>query len=370
MSPSKDTEAELERKKTGDEDDLSDAASSRIEQQSLHGDELPSYEDAKPDSGHGKYPAEKSELPNEKIEETTAENTVGPTASAPFNFPTDEIPTLIAPKDIKRPFAIPQINPARTAPLLSAYPTDLIHYGIPPDSWYSFLKTTSAFLSANVSKQALHHAADVGNAMGDFQKQYANNVKQSVKAMGKSAKRFNPFGVVGGFIGLTVGAAGHIVGSIASAPLSAMRKPQTPRERALAYLATANLEWFHQRGLHALLCNTKELSTQIFNEQPETFLETAWTGETPAQQMDALGIWISQVQLDDTERPAPSSRMNEPGPSSSAGKRTETPQLQLSSSTLWLVLLQEKEKSLFKPGEAHEGTSSESTRLGTCSSKS
>ncbi|EME82125.1 uncharacterized protein MYCFIDRAFT_77585 [Pseudocercospora fijiensis CIRAD86] len=248
MALSKEVEATQNSSRHQDRDDLSDAASSRAEEQTLHGDDLPSYEDAQPDGASKGLPREKDVQADATSKDLAKEKNangepIGPTASAPFNFPNAELPTytLAAANAINKPLAIPQVSPGPSAPLLAAYPTNLINYGIPPDSWYSFLNTTSAFLSANVSKQALHHAADVGHAMGDFQKQYANHVKKSVKAMGKSAKSFNPFGVFGGFVGLTVGAASHVVGSVMSAPFSAMKKPQTPRQRALAYLATANL---------------------------------------------------------------------------------------------------------------------------------
>ncbi|KXT01472.1 hypothetical protein AC578_9530 [Pseudocercospora eumusae] len=326
MATSKEVEAKQSSLQHEDRDDLSDAASSRAEEQTLAGDDLPSYEEAQPDASSKDYPKEKNA--NGKP--------IGPTASAPFNFPDSELPKYTtAASTINKPLAIPQVSPRSTAPLLAAYPTNLINYGIPPDSWYSFLNTTSAFLSANVSKQALHHAADVGHAMGDFQKQYANNVKKSVKAMGKSAKSFNPFGVFGGFVGLTVGAASHVVGSVVSAPLSAIKKPQTPRQRALAYLDTANLDWFHSRGLHALLCDSRELSLEL-NISVEDLLHRASQSEKSSEQMNALSEWIGEVHVDERDEEF---SLNSAGPSSKASKQPSRTQLQVGQDTLWLVLV-------------------------------
>ncbi|KXT15733.1 hypothetical protein AC579_1556 [Pseudocercospora musae] len=342
MVTSKEVEAKLSSSPPEDRDDLSDAASSRAEEQTLAGDDLPSYEEAESDVASTDYPKEKDAQPDAASKDYSEEKNVdgkpmGPTASAPFNFPNSELPnhTFVAASTINKPLAIPQVSPGSTAPLLAAYPTNLINYGIPPDSWYNFLDTTSAFLSANVSKQALHHAADVGHAMGDFQKQYANNVKKTVKAMGKSAKSFNPFGVFGGFVGLTVGAASHVVGSVVSAPLSAVKKPQTPRQRALAYLATANLDWFHSRGLHALLCDSRELSLEL-NIGVGDLLQRASRSEKSVEQMNALSQWIGEVQIDEKDE---ESSMSSAGPSSTAGKQPSRTQLQVGQDTLWLVLV-------------------------------
>ncbi|KAF7191729.1 hypothetical protein HII31_06774 [Pseudocercospora fuligena] len=360
MAVSKEVEAKQSSSQHEDRDDLSDAASSRAEEQTLAGDDLPSYEVAQPNASSRDYPEEKrteldpasKDYPKEK---NVDGQPIGPTASAPFNTPNSELPsyTTAAASTINKPLAIPQVSPGSTAPLLAAYPTNLINYGIPPDSWYSFLNTTSAFLSANVSKQALHHAADVGHAMGDFQKQYANNVKKSVKAMGKSAKSFNPFGVFGGFVGLTVGAASHVVGSVISAPLSAIKKPQTPRQRALAYLATANLDWFHSRGLHALLCDSRELSLEL-NIDVQDLLHRASQSEKSAEQMKALSEWIGEVHVDEKDE---ESSMSSAGPSSKAGKQPSRTQLQLGQDTLWLVLSRiEQVKGADKAPDAYHGT--------------
>ncbi len=71
------------------------------------------------------------------------------------------------------------------------------------------------------------------------------------------------FGLVGGSISLSIGTAMRAVGAAATLPGSAVaaaaKKPRTPRERAVAYLAAANKDWFAARGLYAHLIDTREL---------------------------------------------------------------------------------------------------------------
>ncbi|EME43369.1 hypothetical protein DOTSEDRAFT_112518, partial [Dothistroma septosporum NZE10] len=186
-----------------------------------------------------------------------------PTTSAPLDFPTANLPSYEATVDIVRPLAIPQIAPTPDAPFLQAYPSQLLSYGVPAESWHAFVSTLSDFVSAKVSKQALHHASDVASSIGGYHKRYAKDVQQNAKHITKEAKRFNPFGVIGGATGLFFGGVGHLVGSIFNVPLSMLQNPKTPRERAIVYITAANKKWFHARALHALLLDTNELGSMI-----------------------------------------------------------------------------------------------------------
>ncbi|KAF2172685.1 hypothetical protein M409DRAFT_16647 [Zasmidium cellare ATCC 36951] len=330
-------------------DDLSDAGSDRLETETLNEEELPTYENPEPSNTTAQLPPEKST------------HSQGPTTSAPFNFPTADLPTYETAVDFQKPLAIPQSSPTPDAPFVSAYPTDLLTYGIPAESWYAFVDTLSAFVSAKVSQQAIHHASDVAQSIQDYHKQYVTNVKRSFKSMGKSAKQFNPFGIVGGALGLTFGTVGHAVGSVFNAPLSLIQKPKTPRERATVYVAAANKDWFHRRGLHALLLDTSELAT-VLGTSYHDILGTARGRQSSdaVEQMASLRQWIGDVQArvdpvksGDGERStsslqpeASSSRLTPVSSRQSKGKSSsigEFPsQLQLGAQTLWLVITQKK----------------------------
>lgn len=305
------------------DEELPGSSSIRSGSQTLDGEVLPSY---------GEMEADASTKPN-----TTEKNALGPTTSSPFDFPaTTELPSYTAATKIKKPIAVPQTSPSSTANFLEAYPPSLLSYGIPEESWLPFLNTLSAFLSANISKQALHHASDVATSMAQHQKQYANSVKRSFRGMGNSARRFNPFGVLEGAIGITLGAATHIVSSVLTAPISVLKKPSTPRERALVYLATANKDWLHPRSLHALLLDSKELAVELDVNLIE-FLRTARREESNGAiaQLKILERWISGCYLN-----TDSNSQNQGAESSSAaGKRPWKPQLQLGESSFWLVIV-------------------------------
>lgn len=349
-------------------DNLSDAGSDRVETETLNEEELPSYEEPEHPHPAAQSPPEKSAHYRALTAHTIAQPPLGtsahnraPTASAPFNFPTTDLPSYETAVDFQKPLAIPQCSPTPDAPFVSAYPTDLLSYGIPAESWYSFVDTLSAFLSAKVSQQAVHHAADVAQSIHNYHKQYVTHVKQSFRNMGKSAKQFNPFGVVGGALGLTFGTVGHAVGSVFNAPLSLIQKPKTPRERATVYVTTANKDWFHRRGLHALLLDTSELAT-VLGASTQQVLGAARARQTAdaVEQLTSLRQWIGDVQTragpvktDNGDRSASSlqpeassSRLTPVSSRQSKGKSSiisEWPsQLQLGAQTLWLVVTQEK----------------------------
>lgn len=311
-------------------DDVSDTASSQAEVMTLNDEDLPTYEDDASASARRPVADEKRGYGRD--------DTPTMTVDSPFHFPESDLPTYAAAGDIKKPIAIPQTSPIATAPFLDCYSPDLLAYGITEDSFFAFLTTLSAFVSAKVSQQALQHASDVASSIGSFHKDYANNVKRFVKNIGNSAKHFNPFGVVGGTIGLTVGAATHVIGSVFNAPISMLQKPQTPRQRALTYLAAANKDWFHARGLHALLLNTKELATNLGISVGAILDAGHELGDgSPEAVCRALRKWIAPISVRKQEQ-------IEGGPESSnaAAKRLSQSQVQLADRTLWLLLVHDE----------------------------
>ncbi|KAM0329433.1 hypothetical protein ACHAQA_004740 [Verticillium albo-atrum] len=196
----------------------------------------------------------------------------GPTAETPFNFPADALPPYTPSPAPRRLIVIPQKSPEPISPFLKAYPPDILAHGIPSESWIAFLDTLSAFLAAKVSDRALSHAADVAKRFGEGPTNTVKGVYTHVKAVGKGigqqARRGNVIGVavgvIGGAITIPVSAAMGIVGTAVSLPGSAVaavaKKPQTQRARAAAYLAVANRDWLHARGLDAALVTSEELS--------------------------------------------------------------------------------------------------------------
>lgn len=328
-------------------DDLSDAASSHAEVRTLDNEPLPSYNEASTSSSQGISPekAPRSSVPQDSrahVEDRTAQ---GPTVAEPFLFPPHELPSYSNVNAIHRPLAIPQVTASAAAPFLQAYPTALLGFGIPSESWNSFVETVSAFLSAKVSQQAVHHAADIASNIGDFHKQYALRTKEGFKNIGKSAKRFNPAGVIGGTIGLTMGSVGHVVGTVFQAAGSLTRKPQTPRERAAVYVATANKDWFNSRGLHAVLMNTSELAKLCEIDAREILSAVHSCGSaSPEAQLAALRDVIGEVKVG--EGPLPALSLQNSGESSrkAAGKRPMAQELHLGGNTLWLVLVQKAEE--------------------------
>ncbi|KAM3417672.1 hypothetical protein BST61_g5908 [Cercospora zeina] len=307
-------------------DDFSDAASSRADALTLNEEDLPAYDAA-------------AHTASDQLIDEKRNAHAGPTVDAPFRFP-DDLPTYATATGNQKRIAIPQTSPCPTSPFLDSYSPDLLAYGITEESFSAFLTTLSAFVSAKVSQQAMQHATDIGNSLGDFQKQYANNVKKSARRIGSSAKSFNPLGVLGGSIALTVGAASHVVTSIVTAPTSILRKPRTPRERAVAYLAAANKDWFQARRLQAMLLDTNELSTEPVTPAHELVDAGGLEGRDDPQVLaNALGTWVAPLHV--RQRQAAAEFAETRG---AAGKRPWRPQLQLGLATLWLVLVPLHEK--------------------------
>ncbi|KAK8113770.1 uncharacterized protein PG998_001738 [Apiospora kogelbergensis] len=237
----------------------------------------------------------------------------GPTPSDPFNFPTaDDLPPSYSPPTpgSQRPIAIPQSSPDVAAPFLQAYPPSLLSYGIPNDTWASFVKTINAFLTAKVGDQAIQHAADMGRKLSDLPKRYGKETATHAKEIGRgvsdSAKKGNyvaaGVGAIGGSIALPVGAALRLIGTAAALPFAVLgsisSKPKTPRERAMAYVAAANGKWFYARGLDARLLDSEELAKAVgltVGRMADLSKEHRKGGAQA--QMAALGEWIADVEV-------------------------------------------------------------------------
>ncbi|RAL08849.1 uncharacterized protein BO97DRAFT_408094 [Aspergillus homomorphus CBS 101889] len=196
-----------------------------------------------------------------------------PTAESPFDFPCTSASSH-QPR-LQQPIAIPQTAPTPTAPFLDAYAPPLLQYGITPETWRAFLHTLSAFLAAKVSDQALAHAADIGRQVGDVPKRFgqgtldhARAVKNNVRDAARDGRFVSAaLGAVGGAITLPVGTALRAVGATVSLPGAAVRavaqKPQSPGERAAAYVAAANVKWLRERRLRACLADTASLARRL-----------------------------------------------------------------------------------------------------------
>ncbi|KAI0460182.1 hypothetical protein F5B21DRAFT_135100 [Xylaria acuta] len=113
---------------------------------------------------------------------------------------------------------------------------------------------------------------DVGRSINDIPKRFSKDTLAHVKGVGKhigeSAKKGNflsaGIGAIGGAVTIPVAAALRIVDATVHQLPAAVggglsRKPLSPRERADAYVAVAQKDWFGARGLTARLCNTAEL---------------------------------------------------------------------------------------------------------------
>lgn len=253
-----------------------------------------------------------------------------PTASQPFNFPTDvdEPPLYSASSSPSRPIAIPQTKPGKTSPFLSCYAPSLLTHGVTEKSWRAFLDTMSAFLTAKVSGRAVSHAADVGRQLGKSPKQLGMDVFSHAKQVGKdissNAKRGNvigaALGTIGGAISIPFFGAIGTVAAATTLPFNIIgavaQKPRTPYERAVAYAAVANGKWLQARGLQANIMRSDELA-QLVGTTPTALLDASRGGEHPtaAGQLSALQEHIAQVLVQ------------------------EKASLELAIDTLWLVLV-------------------------------
>ncbi|KAL9110372.1 MAG: hypothetical protein Q9227_005103 [Pyrenula ochraceoflavens] len=296
-------------------------------------DAPPSYDDATPGPSTRNTTEESSAPRNEKSQSEKPGDSSLPTIDAPFNFPSEsECPPYSESRPIRRPVAIPQIRPDPATPFLLAYAPSLLSRGITASTWLSFLETMNAFLTANVSDRALSHAADMAKHVGAVPKSFGKGVAAHAKSVGDNikdnAKRGNvlgaAFGVVTGSISLPIGTALSAVGHVAQLPFATVgavaRKPQTPRERAGAYAAAANKDWFHARGLHAQLVNSVELA-ELAGISATQLLETVSASEDRSAegQLNALRDCIEELEIR-----APASTT-----------------LEIGGQTLWLVITQE-----------------------------
>jgi hypothetical protein len=141
-----------------------------------------------------------------------------------------------------------------------------------------------------------------------------------------------------------MGSVGHVVGTVFQAAGSLTLKPQTPRERAAVYVATANKDWFHSRGLHAILMDTSELA-KLCEVDMRNLLSAAQNGgsENPEVQLAALRDLIGEVKVQEGLLASTASRESAESSSKAAGKRPVVPEFQLGGTTLWLVLVQKQE---------------------------
>ncbi|OTB04397.1 hypothetical protein M426DRAFT_320768 [Hypoxylon sp. CI-4A] len=168
----------------------------------------------------------------------------------------------------------------------------------------------SGFLNATVSKKAVSHAADMGQHIGkvpkDFGKETMAHISRSGHLISDSAKKGNYVGavtrVVGAAIGIPVGTAIRAVGASISLPFAALgaltQDPKTPRERAVAYAAAANVKWLHKRGLQAHLLDTAELSHAMGLSTDQLLLKTrAAHDESSRGQMAALDAHVADLQV-------------------------------------------------------------------------
>lgn len=281
-------------------------------------DTLPQYEASAPGPSSSRAPV-------------TSDHNEGPTLNDPFNFPQNsDLPPYSEAGQIIKPVAIPQSRPDPAAPFIDAYAPTLTSRGITPETWYSFIKTMSAFLTAKVSDKAIAHAGDIARHLGSGPRSFGKGVARNAKSVGQhiksNAKQGNvlgaALGVVGGAISLTVGTAFSAVGTIVSLPASAVgavaRKPQTPVERAAAYAAVANKDWLNARGLYAQVLDTQQLCRLIGLSDPRQLIETAGEGkaESAAGRLKSLSQYLCELQLKDNG------------------------ELELGVSTLWLVVNQ------------------------------
>lgn len=268
-----------------------------------------------------------------------------PTIDSPFNFPPaySLTSTPSASGLTARPIAIPQISPSPTSRFLSVYPPLLLSYGITAPTFTSFLDTISAFLTAKVSDRAISHAGDMAKTIGEQHKNSFKNVVSHAKAVGKdigkNAKKGNvigaALGVIGGTVTIPLFTVGGIIGSAASLPgmtiAAAVKKPKTPRQRAIAYIAVANEKWFTPRGLYAVLLDSQELAGVL--KVPVSTIATKATGDegSAQSQLQRFESYIEALEV-----------------------QGEGSALELGTQTMWLVL----SKAVVAEDEVEDGQAS------------
>lgn len=308
----------------------------------------------------------------------------GPTADAPFNFPSDATLPPYSPVDnpagsasgssshndsTRLPLVIPQVRPRPDSPFLSAYSQDLLRYGIPKDTWLSFTDTLSAFLTANISEKALSHAADIGrqisNAPADLGRSIGKDFSSVGRGIANSAKKGNIFGVatgfVGGMIGLSVGTGLKLAASATMLPgkaaMAVASKPQTPRERAAAYALVANGEWLGQRDLKAQIMDSVQVA-ELLSIPLERLLQDSQAahdgsaaGDTPLRYLHGAVAGL-EMPAEEAAPVSPTISGNSSKVNIAAVRNSSKTLEELGQATLWLVVTQEKHKGVEKSGEA------------------
>jgi len=197
----------------------------------------------------------------------------GPSSSSFSSFsPYSPSPSSSSSKPIL--LAIPQLKAQPTSPFLPSYSTPiLLPHGITSASFTSFLSALSAFLSASVSERALAHAGDVGRSIvTDIPKRFSRDtlahLKDVSRGVADEARKGRIIsagvGAIAGAVTIPVAASVRLIhATIHQLPAAAVgsisKKPLSPRERADAYVAVAQRDWFATRGLKACLCSTSEL---------------------------------------------------------------------------------------------------------------
>lgn len=278
-----------------------------------------------------------------------------PTVENPFNFPqAEELPAYTpqqqrldsttaaaaavggsaAPPEAAstylRPIAIPQAHPNASAAFLDAYPECLLARGVTEETWLSFMKTLSAFLTAKISNKAISHLGDIGKSLGEGPKQFGKDIGSQAKSIGKGiashAKRGNIFGVATtalvGVVTIPIFAAIGVAGQAVQLPGNTIaafsKKPRSAAQRAIAYVNIANEKWLHARGLHAHLADTRDLA-EMLGMPLEQLLGVARGGkqESAVGQLKALEIHLEPLTL------------------------KENTSLDLLENTVWLVVAQE-----------------------------
>lgn len=241
--------------------------------------------------------------------------------------------------------AVPQETPSRHSAFVQAWTPVLLSYGIPRQSFTSFLSTVSGILSATTSDAVVAHAGRLARSTvvdipASFGKDVTGHACASAKHFGHAVKSGNPFAMVGatlgGTVGLTLGVTGRLIGTVFSVPGALLQKPQSARQRAEAFLETANRKWFSSRGLCAKIMTADEIAS-LLGIDAERLMPHAEGVKAVEALMGGLGEYMEPVEFEDV-------RMSQ-----SRTRGTDMPTLRITRRTLWVVILQ---------GEAVRGTES------------
>jgi hypothetical protein len=242
--------------------------------------------------------------------------------------------------------AIPQLQPKETSPFLAAYPVCLLTFGIPEESWLSFVDTLSAFLNAAVGTQAVQHAVDLATTLGLAHRDWALTQKDAAMDLGRKAQRGDLFGVIGGTVGLTLGTAGHLVDSVLKFPGRLVKRPQSPRDRADAYVAAANKDWLNARGLHARIVDTEVLA-EVADATLDDFVKSSKKAKSVGEQFSGLSAWIAEMELGDfKDVRAKGEKAKLP--------MVAAPALEITKKTLWLTMLKLDEEEMAMAQQASQ----------------